>query len=214
MVDKIHYVIDHLYLNVVMMKRKWTAFVPVHSQVLREVLGTRDAPKVKNALLELGIWEVRTNSGRQIYEPGERSKSYRFSRKFRRKEFHSVPIQERRFIELLERKRAQRFKNIVSNDTVRTLIARSIQNLDYDIEAAEDFLEETLFDSPDSENAHKYAVQCFKDKHWLFADDPQGRLYHNWSQMARRLRRFASHKGKALSMADVSACQPCLLSLL
>jgi len=115
---------------------------------------------------------------------------------------------------VVERKRARRFATVIGNEAVRKLVARSIQEIDYDVEAAGKFLIETKFKNVDSENAHAYAVQCFKDKHWLFADDSQGRLYHNVSQMARKLRPFASYKGKPLWMADVSCCQPCLLSLL
>jgi hypothetical protein len=213
-VDKCHYIIDHLYLNVAVKKCKWTDFIPLHSQVLAEVLGTRDTPRVKRALLELGIIEVWKKNGRETYERGTRSKSYRFSKMYRHQDFHSVPIEDYKFIELLEWKRVKRSKRFVRDDAVRELIARSIQNIDYDVEAAQRFLKNTRFDSPDSENAYRYAVECFKNKHWLLADDPQGRLYHNWSQMARKLRRFASYKGRSLFAADVSACQPCLLSLL
>jgi len=212
--DKLHYLVDRLYLGVVVMKYEWTDFIPIHSQILADLLGTRDAPRVKKMLLQLGIIEVEKKHGGETYEPGECSKRYRFSKRYRDCDFHSVPIEDYRFIELLEQKRAKRCKRIVGEDAVRELIARSIQNIDYDVDAAQEFLEQTSFDNANSENAYRYAVQCIKDKDWLFAHDPQGRLYHNWSQMARKLRCFASYKGKSLFAADVSACQPCLLSLL
>src|SRR5947208_12952126 len=79
--DKLHYVIDRLYLGVVVMKHEWTDFIPIHSQVLADVLGTRDAPKVKKMLLQLGIIEVQKKYGAETYEPGERSKRYRFSKR-------------------------------------------------------------------------------------------------------------------------------------
>lgn len=160
-IDKLHYIIDHLYLNVVVMKRKRREFNPLHSQVLADVLGTRDAPKVKKALLHLGIIEVRRKVGKETYEAGECSKSYRFCKSYRYREFHTVPIRNTRFIELIERKRAKRVKRIIGNDAVRELVSHSVQNIDYDAEAAGKFLIETDFKSEDSKKQWEYAVQLF-----------------------------------------------------
>ena len=212
--DKLHYLIDRLYLGVVAMMYGWTSFVPINSQVLADVLGSRDAPKVKKALLDVGIIEVLRTKGREWYQPGERSKSYRFTKRFRKAPFHAVPIQNRRFKHLLERKRAARLARAIGDDSVRKLIADSIQKLDFDFDAASAFLDSTSFETDNVRIAYEYAVDSFRNREWLFVPDGQGRLYHNWSQMARRLRRFASYRGKPLWMADVSACQPCLLSLL
>jgi hypothetical protein len=214
MLDKLHYVIDHLYLCVVIKKRKRAAFNPLHSQVLAEVLGTRDAPEVKKTLVELGVIEVQRRDGRETYEPGKQSKQYRFTERYRNARFYSVPIRSQAFAAHLDRKLTGRFERIVGNNAVMRLVARSIQDLDYDVEKARLFLNEFNFKTVDSENAYTYAVQCFEDKHWVFTADQRGRLYHNLTQMARKLRRFASYKGQELFAADVSACQPCLLSLL
>jgi hypothetical protein len=214
MIDKLHYIIDRLYLNVVAMNHDWRDFMPLHSQVLGEVLGTRDAPAAKKILLALDIIQVREKDGAESYEPAKYSKGYRFSKEFRGKKFHAIPIQHHRFAKLLDRKHARQCSRFVGDNSVRNVLARSIREIDFDIAAAEEFLKHTAFKSLNSENAYKYAVQCFRDKHWLFAEDAQGRLYNNWSQMSRKLRRFASHRGRSLYAADVSACQPCLLSLL
>src|SRR6266478_3459537 len=96
--DKLHYLIDRLYLSVVVMKHEWTDFIPIHSQVLADVLGTRDAPRVKKILLQLGIIEVQKNGGAETYKADGSSKRYRLSKKYRGREFHSVPIQNRRFV--------------------------------------------------------------------------------------------------------------------
>jgi hypothetical protein len=214
MLDKLHYVIDHLYLNVVMRKDEWTDFCPLHSQVLADVLGSRDAPKVKEALVELRIIEVLKTGGRESYEPKKRSKQYRFTKKYRGVSFHAVAIRRRGFAVRLEQKNLRRNESVIGNNGVRRVVASSIENLHYDIEGARRYLERMDFKTVNSQNAYRYAVQCFEDKHWLFADDQRGRLYHNFSQMARKLRRFASYNGQELFAADVSACQPCLLSLL
>jgi hypothetical protein len=213
-VDKAHYIIDRLYLNVAIMKYKWQDFAPLHSQVLAEVLGTRDGPMLKKVLLKLGIIEVHKKDGRETYERGKRSKCYRLSKTYWASDFRRVPIRDRGFIELLERKRVKRNCKVIGNNSVRQLVARSVENLDYNVDAAQEFIERARFKSINSENAYSYAVECYKSKEWLFASDAQGRLYHNMSQMARKLRRFASYNGKRLFAADISACQPCLLSLL
>lgn len=208
--DKFHYVLDNLYLRKILTKKsKWTDFRPVHSKVLESIVTPQLSAKIKKLLVELGVLEQNKNF---LYEAGVRAMEYRFAKRFRGTRFRAVPISDKKIARRVEARQAEHRAHVVGENDGRELIARSIEGVECDFNAAEAYLKAREWESDYQKDAYDVCVKLFKNRDFYFTADERGRFYHLFTSLPRDLRSFFTYKGKRLHAIDVGNSQPLLLS--
>jgi hypothetical protein len=210
--DKFHYLIDHLYQTKVVQKNvRWETYLPIYSKVLELIVTPQWSASIKNILVAVGVLEENKSTS---YRVGVTSKSYRFSAEFRNTRFRRVPIRSSTLMLKIERFRIERKKQLIEGHKGRTLIARSIEGLGFDTQAAREHVNESTYQKPHAPDSRRLLIDMFETRSFIFTGDEQGRVYHNFTSLPRDLRQFATFDGAGLFSVDVGCCQPALLSRL
>jgi IS1 family transposase len=212
--SKCHYLIDHLYIWRLLRGDSWNDWVPINSEVLRDLFGTRYAAIVKSLLIRLGVIEVRKRDGRETYQQGNRSKEYRFCLAYRGVPFHLVSASCSRLISRLKRWREESSTFVAQQNAGSKLIYQSCHALKFDVQAANELIGQSEFESSHQRNCWQRCIEAIESGNWRFIRDQQGRLYHSVSNLPRQLRQFITWQGLPLVAADVSSSHPCLLTIL
>lgn len=214
--DRFYYLIDHIYLALVFRSKTYgkedeKPYVPVNHRVLEKVLTTRWAGIIKRKLIELNILEENpVKHGKVNYLPHVESKRFRFTDKYVNATFRQVPAANKRLLAKIEARRLQRNEQVVQGHDGRTLIKQSVESIDFDSDAARQYLAHQSYDTERQGRCREAVVEHFENNCHSFSSDGAGRFYHIFTRCPRDLRPFATFNGQGLYEIDVSDCQPAL----
>jgi len=213
-IDKCHWLISTLYLNNVIRKQELSNFAPRNAKALRSILTSRYQKAVIDTLKALEIIEVRKKSGRETYIPGQESKCYRIGEIYWESKFIRVSAINPRFDAKIQKRQEKQNKEASRGHPGKQLFLESLKRLDFDVKAAKNYIQGKEFESETSRRFYESCIENFKSGDIYIHSDRYGRVYHNVTNIPKRLRSFLSFQGQELYMVDVSASHPCLFSTL
>ena len=208
--DKFYYLIDRIYLDRhIRDGSDEDVYVPINAKVLESIVGKPFATRVKRTLVALKILEEDPR-----YRRGRYSMGYRFGPAYRNSTFRLGPLRNQKLLNRISRNRDKIKNEVAGGHEGRILIARSLEGLEFDCEAATDFVSRQHYQKKGGQQRRFAVIELFRSDCHTFSCDAAGRLYHALTTCSRDLRQFVAWRGKPLFAADVSNSQPALHSLL
>ena len=135
--DRFYYLIDHIYLTTTICAIDEKEYIPINHGYLVNILTTKWAGRVKNVLNELGIIEEEPGKcGKANYLRGVRSKAFRIAPVYAEAAFKRIPVSHTPLADRIQRQQLKRNLDTVSGHPGRALIQKSVENLEFDSEAA------------------------------------------------------------------------------
>lgn len=211
--DKISYILDVIYRGRFNKKgRTADDYIPLSSRILIKIIGNNYSEFIK-WLITNRVIELLVDTNNKKFKIGKRSKSYRFTAKYRYGQFKSVEIQDSTII-----KNIQDFQK--ENEALwqpeHHYIFECLKNVEYDSTNALKYIETTI-SNPSQLESYYYHHNVFSNEHNQFYQTVKlksGRVYNNLTNLPKKLRKFLSYQGKPLVELDISNSQPFLLAVL
>lgn len=213
--DRFYYLIDHIYLVLLLGNYEDAAFVTVNHRYLENIVTPQFAGVVKRKLLELGVIEEDPKLyGKVNYRPGIQSKGFRLTNEYRNSGFKHIPICNLRLLQRIQEWRLYKNNKAIDGHEGKKLIKNSIEAIDFDSDAARKYLEIQFPEKGRQRDARRATIESFENRHFNYSPREAGRFYHIFTSCPSDLRQFASFKGQPLYLVDVSDCQPALHAIL
>lgn len=143
----------------------------------------------------------------ESYQPGQKSKGYRLTDKYRSMEWHHVAVTDHRLVGAVNKWRNERLSKIRWD--VHQYLFDWLQHVEIDFASA---IESLPRDKTFSQ--HQVAIKQISQKEFRLSYDDYGRVHTNLTNLLSPLRRFLSYKGRPLVNVDICNSQPLFLGTL
>ena len=208
--DKFYYLIDNLHVKTVIREnRNYEEYHNLSMVYLQNVLGTKFARQVIDALLKIGIVET---DGK--FAPCIKSYGYRLAQEYVSRGFEGVSPYDPKLIKRIIANREKRNDEVAGKSPVYRRVRETMAKILFDTKGAEAFVQENLFSSEGKRLKRAIYIRIFENREFCFGEDNYGRFHYPLTNLSRDLRKFITLDGQHLWSVDASCSQLFLIGCL
>ena len=188
--------------------------IPIYSVIVREEIGRNYEKYIK--------WLINNNfivtDNHYIVSDLDRGikgkcKCFAYTDVYLKKPLEIYKITKKNLIKQRNLWFMKNYAKLRDNDLLKYM-GKSIKELDFDYEKAEDYLKNKL--KSGLITSYKYEVEIYKcekirDKEIYIVKDKYGRIHSNYTTLSKDLRQFITCNGEKMVGIDIQSCQPGLL---